>query len=1446
MPSEEEEMTWWRVSAEALEQFGRGFVESASFGVSKAVIEDKPPTMPGTQISRGIGSLLGFFAGPLKAASAGIALSKAGLAKILGKEFIKRQFVMKGGKKVALKGVAALQGEIYRKGGAKIAEHMATHAATLSAAEVLSDITDVKGMASRAGHGAVIGTIFGAVGMMGTVRFRAFSHLLRQGAGRAMTAIAQQYPPGYLTEENLPQVIFHELLNTYFFSKGQSAKAMWEGRVTPTDIKFIKNYDKAAMENNKRAGMEAKLRVKPGMYKEVPTFFQWLSNAMNKRWIDKQAVADIMGTHTVFYDMKTKMLRPIFMGMRRDVKGSETELEYKIKEGVEPELVHIGKKLDDGTPEFLHGEIAAKNAAMDLMHIPMAKIPYNYKKILDKKIAGLLPDMGRKGGNDLVNILYAALEMNPKELRMKDLFRIEQSIQDISNAPYGQEFTEMFREFREKYQLEGPLEDLVADAANYGVAGKDIISDIGNTLRKRVSVWNYTKWKHAGNPRKMLQDLFTVGFWEGWLDIRKNLHKMERNTGVPIWAVYKQIMMAEGKVLQEMFDLLKDFEIVADQSKANQAGVKEHYWNRWTNFEQHQHETKTLLKLVKGPLSKPITRVEYDALERKGAVEVAAIDKGGNIFALPREYIKSTDMLPQALRGHKELDFLKDLSPKEFEKYTGFVVNDTFISSADIAKHKSRYNAYKAIYEPRRSLPSFEQMNKFNAMRKKDLDAKNTEALERLNPQQRQSVELINGLMEKLSPLVREQRFMLWYESYIDVRNKYPGRNKDFLFSKTKQIYTTQAELGELLLRGARIAEKSLARGGDNKKALNAWLEGEANMLGLIEAGNYLPGVLSGKFDPKMHSELAQRMDSLSLTHLKSRGKEYHVEEPKKLQDFLEEAFFAEPLNVIIHNYTRDIVNGAYLKAPLQKMDKLLGILNVDGHLSAAKRSPFGKEYSFMDMMRLYTHRVRGLPIKVGAIMKIVKMTQSVFFRSLVLRPRLWLRNLFQQFVTNPARKATLDPKYALKRLKSLPYDQQMRYARQVSQFESFARDWMMWDETQWLRKVPFIGRGVKIAEKVGKIYAHTDEINRGTVYAKVFLRGLDKMHEWAGGEKTKKSWNKLMAQLNVHNIDEEIQRAQIKSLIAKGDYTESAARLGEFMATNSQWVYKRSGKSIWEMTGGGESFTNLITWSKGIGQRAGMIFKNLGEGFERRDRRMIGAAGAELGGLMLSGYIAGEILAQLTVSHKKKYSDYGFDAFAWEFGGVGLDLVRGFTENIGNLVTSYDDPPEVRKKAFEEFAKYIDNIWIRQLLPFAKMGLGMAEAVTSQSYISPIYNLIYKKGIMKVDRTLYEGIAHAFFASDPNKGKAVRDWAGKALQEWERKMRHATNPVSKAYATAKYKRYKYFDDLFSRYQPIEVYKYYEERAERQASEEFDADAEEAGYEDKERLEERKYRMGYY
>lgn len=1439
-------MTWWRVSAEAIEQLGRGFVEQASFGVSKSFIEDKAPTVAGTQISRGIGSLLGFFAGPLKAAGAGIALSKAGLAKILGKEFVKRQFVMKGGKKVAVKGLAKLQGEIYRKGMPKILEHMGTHAATLSAAEVLSDVTDIKGMPGRAGHGAIIGTIFGSVGMMGTVRFKAFSHVIRQGAGRALMAVAQQYPPGYLTEENLPQVIFHELLNTYFFSRGLSAKAMWEGRVTPQDIKFIKNYDKAAMENNKRAGIEARLKIKPGMYKEVPTFFQWLSNALNKRYIDPQGVADIMGTHTVFYDMKTKTLRPIFQGMRGNFKASATELEYKIKEGREPELVDIGKKLDDGTPEFMQGEITAKNAVLDLMHIPMAEIPHNYKKILDKKIAGILPDMGRKGGNDLVNILYAALEMNPKELRMKDLFRIEKSLQNISKAPYGQEFTEMFREFREKYQLEGPLEDLVADAANYGVAGKDIISDIGHTLRKRTSIWNHLKLKHKNDPRKLLQNLFTVGFWEGWLDIRKNLHKMERNTSIPIWAVYKQIMAAEGKVLQEMFDLLKDFEIVADQSKANQAGVKEHYWNRWTNFERHQHETKTLLKLVKGPLSKPIARAEYDALERVGKVEVAALDKKGNIYALPQEYIKSTDMLPVALSKHKELSFLKALSPKEFEKYTGFVVNDTFISSADIGKYKSRYDAYKANYEPRRSLPSFEQMNKFNAMRERDLDARNAEALEKLNPMQRQSVELINTLMEKLAPLVREQRFMLWYESYLDVRKKNPGRSKEFLFSKTKQIYTTQAELGELLLRGQRIAEKALARGGD-KKMLDAWLEGEANMLGLIEAGNYLPGVLSGKFDPKMHSELAQRMDSLSLTHLKSRGKEYHVEEsPKKLQDFLEEAFFAEPLNVIIHNYTRDIVNGAYLKAPLQKMDKLLGMLNVDGHLSAAKRSPFGKEYSFMDMMRLYTHRVRGLPIKVGAIMKIVKMTQSVFFRSLVLRPRLWLRNLFQQFVTNPARKATLDPKYALKRLKSLPYDQQMRYARQVSQFESFARDWMMWDETQWLRKVPFIGRGVKIAEKVGKIYAHTDEINRGTVYAKVFLRGLDKMHNWAGTEKTKKSWNKLMRELNVHNIDEEIQRAQIKDLIAKGDYTESAARLGEFMATNSQWVYKRSGKSIWEMTGGGESFTNLITWSKGIGQRAGMIFKNLGEGYERKDMRMIGAAGAELGGLMLSGYIAGEILASLTVSHKKKYSDYGFDAFAWEFGGVGLDLVRGFTERIGDLVTAYDDPPEVRAKAMEEFAKYIDNIWIRQLLPFAKMGLGMAEAVTGQSYISPIYNLVMKKGISKVDRTLYEGIAHAFFASDPNKGKAVRDWAGKAKQEWERKMRHATNPVSKAYATAKYKRYKYFDDLFSRYQPIEVYKYYYERAERQALEEYDSAGEEASMEDKEQLQERKYRMGYY
>jgi len=990
-------------------------------------------------------------------------------------------------------------------------------------------------------------------------------------------------------------------------------------------------------------------------------------------------------------------MRPKWLGVPPDVKAENLELRYKIKDG-EGILVEIGKDVPKGEVEKF--DKIAKRGIKDLMLVPTKKLPDGYKKMVDGKIKGIVPGIAEKGGKIYSDFFYEAIGLDPNNLQFKDLFRIEKKLHEVSEVEYGMEYDELFRDFRNSEGLDVSINEKRQNDPNID---KDNKSDLKYMLKKRQDVWSYLKYKSEGKPQVMLQQLFTQGFWENWLDIRKTLHRVETNTGIPIWEAFKGVELGDGMVRQEMLKYLTEFKLIKDIPEIDEAGVRKYYHDRW------------------------------DAYKNK---------------------------------------------PETAERL------------------------YKEYYEA-------------------------------LNPRQKQAVDLIDNLMEQLAPLVRRARFDIFYE-WLKETSPEGGEYK---YDKVKQLYTHQKELLPLLREGVNIYEVH------GEEGLNQWLSSRGKKLGLIEGGNYLPGMLSGVFDPKMHSEIAKIMDALSTTHLRSRSQEYHAQE---LVPYLEQAFFTDKLNVTLHNYTKQILNQAYLKKPLSTLDRLVGIIDADGYMSQAKAKAFGKEYSFKDFMRLYAHRVRGLPVKTAGIEKFVKMAQSVFFRSLVVRPFLWLRNTFQRFVTMPHKPTMTDPKYIFKRMKHIPVEWRERYQRNVSQFESFERDWMLYEETQALRKIPFAGAFVRAAEKVGKLYPLSDESNRGSIFAKTFLRTTDKIRAYQESKRTPQDWNKLKRSKGLEKVDEGILRVQIKDMIDKGMVEEASYIMGEWMATNSQWVYRRTGKSLWEMTASGESFTNLLTWAKGLTQRFLMIGKNMQEGFERKNYRMMASSGGEFAGLLLAGMVGGEILKHISVSHGKKYSDYGLDSFTWEFGGVSFDLVRGLTEQLGNLVTMYDAPPEEKKKTVDDFLKYIDNMAIRQMIPFAKGALAVVESITGRAHISPIYNAITKKSIKKVDRTILEGITHAVFATDPNKSEAVKKWAGKTMHEYKRRMRRATNPALKAYYTAQYERYKYFTDLFIRYTPLEVAKYYYQREYDKMIASPDVAKERFKAEEEYKIKRRKAKMGYY
>ena len=684
-----------------------------------------------------------------------------------------------------------------------------------------------------------------------------------------------------------------------------------------------------------------------------------------------------------------------------------------------------------------------------------------------------------------------------------------------------------------------------------------------------------------------------------------------------------------------------------------------------------------------------------------------------------------------------------------------------------------------------------------------------------------------------LRPLVQLIRFRGFEKSFYESKGD---------FKKTLPIYQNQKDMKGLLLRGLSISRER----GD--KGLFEWFGTEAKNLGAVEAGNYLPGIITGSHNVKQHMEWARFINSLSKSHLKSRTDTFRVESTEGVRKLFADQFYESPMNVRIYNYTRQVLNSMYLERPLNALNEL--VRDFKPYFEGAKgRAGFKKEMSMEDFMLLYAHRIRGLPVKPGGLAKAARVVQSLFFRALVVKPYLWLRNVFQRIVTMPHKEIMLDKEYWKKkyRFKRMPEEIKKRFNEEVSQFESFERDWLLYEETALMKEWKFGGWWIRMAEKVGRIYPLSDLSNRQSVFSKVFHRSKNFIEAYQRGEIP---FKELRARLGIDKVDEPLERLKWLDLINKGEVDNASFRIGKWMSHNSQWIYRRTGKSLYEMTAEGESFTNLLTWSKGISQRLYGIKNNLYEGFERGGVKdpMFQAAGKEAIGLMLAGGIASEILMHVSVGHGKKYRDYAFDAPIWEIGGVSFGLIKDFTERMGELVTAIDATPQERQRAWEDMLKYVDNIFIRQLIPFSKQMLAAIESITGRAYMQPFYNYITKKGYTKVDRTFLEGLSHALLAIDPNKGADLRKHTGVLKHKWYDRMVKEKNPALKAFFKSMYERYDYLSNLYQRYEPIEIYKFLDAREARAFEKKFDEDVYYEslyGMERKGVISERKAKMGY-
>jgi hypothetical protein len=273
--------------------------------------------------------------------------------------------------------------------------------------------------------------------------------------------------------------------------------------------------------------------------------------------------------------------------------------------------------------------------------------------------------------------------------------------------------------------------------------------------------------------------------------------------------------------------------------------------------------------------------------------------------------------------------------------------------------------------------------------------------------------------------------------------------------------------------------------------------------------------------------------------------------------------------------------------------------------------------------------------------------------------------------------------------------------------------------------------------------------------------------------------------------------------------------------------VYRRYAKSINEETAEGESYTNLLTWSKGLAQQYAQRFKIAVEGIriardnpDRRARelRKVSDGLITMGSMYLAAQVGNLAINMLTNKEHPKYAPFDTGSWVWQFGGVTLQIATEFTKGVADVVSSLDKTKEERLLTMENLLKTFDNVTIRQMVPFAKQVLSVYESVTGRSYVSPASELFskitrgYAKGDTIVQRTMLEGMLHGLFCGDPNKQDAVREWTYKTSLEMDIGVANEKNPVMLAWYKIMAARYRHLNDLFIRYKPIEVFNTYQKR----------------------------------
>lgn len=611
---------------------------------------------------------------------------------------------------------------------------------------------------------------------------------------------------------------------------------------------------------------------------------------------------------------------------------------------------------------------------------------------------------------------------------------------------------------------------------------------------------------------------------------------------------------------------------------------------------------------------------------------------------------------------------------------------------------------------------------------------------------------------------------------------------------------------------------------------LRSTLMQEPYGLGLVREGAYLPEIFTHVNASGLTSgEKAMHIDALSKTHVKPKSIRLAKGEEINYEDMLlGEHEKVKNLSKQLELYTNSVLNLKYFDKPLRALDDVVDMFYKD--FADAKPNAFGKDIpeararSLYDFLQLYSVRLKGFPIKIGGLGRALKGTQTIFFRSLTVRPMLIVRNYPQRLVTAQNKWLLLKSMGSGKRFKNLPEEvKQLFDSEGPNEMEIFNNQFLEIESDYGWANKPVIGHIWKLAGEVGKLYALSDLNNRKFVFGRTWFGVNDLIQSFRNGKIDRST----MEQKAGVNKMKPLEQREFREDIETGNDAHAAFIMSRYHTVTSQWYYGRHERSFQEMTPEGETMTNLLTWSKSMAQQAYGTYERLTDGYKRykilssqgktkaahQALRQSLDATAQVAGLAIAGGVANALLNTISLNHQGRYQAYGADMFTWEMGGVTLEILTQFTTGLADLVSSFDGTPDERRKAFDNIWKMADNVAIRQLFPFAKSALSVIESATGRSYLSPVYTFFskyeygYPKGLQKVDRTVLEGFMHGLFSTDPNKSEAVRRWTFDKYRELEMEYARATNPAEKTYLWGRVEQYKYLNDLFMRYTPYEAQK---------------------------------------